>query len=126
MAQGKPYTDKQKKEIIRSLKEYLELGYSRNKACDFIGLPPTTLSEWVVNDEALRMKLQGWEKTMSTIARRNVKKKLDEGDATQSNWWLERKEKKEFSTRSELTGEDGGEIPVLVKFLGDEDNRDTS
>jgi hypothetical protein len=36
--------------------------------------------------------------------------------------------KGEFSTRTEQTGPDGGEVPVLVKFLDkkDENNRDTN
>jgi transposase-like protein len=51
MAQGKPFTPEERKIIIESLRPYLEMGFSRNKACKFIGLDPTTLSKWVQDDE---------------------------------------------------------------------------
>ena len=126
MSQGKPYTKEQKKKILESLEYYLKLAYSRSKACKFIGFDETTLSKWLSNDEALSMKIQCWENSINVKVRENIQKKIESGDVNQSNWWAERKMKKEFSTRQELTGEDGGELPILVKFLNvDENNRDT-
>ena len=72
MAQGKAWTEKERETIIQSLKEYLELGFSRNKACEFIGLPPQTLSNWVQHDESLGMRLTGWENAMNKLALANL------------------------------------------------------
>ena len=110
MAQGKEFTEKQREEIIQSLEEYLKLGYSRNKACELVGFKPTTLSEWVVKDEGLRIKLQGYENYVNVKARANIVKTIEGGDVPQSNWWAERKMKGEFSTRTEQTGADGKDL----------------
>lgn len=116
MAQGKPFTPEERAEIIQSLQPYLEAGLSRNKACEYIGLTPQTLSNWVQEEESLLIKLTGWENASNILAIRNVmdaiakEAELDDTKKETSKWWLERRMKKEFSTRVEQTGEDGSPI----------------
>lgn len=127
MAQGKAFTPEQKEMIIQSLQDYLELGFSRNKACSFVGLPPQTLSNWVKEDEALGIKLQGWENAMNKLAMANLRdamlKEAETEDARKetSKWWAERKMKDEgFSTRTEQTGADGKDLPSPIIQLNRE------
>lgn len=124
MAQGKAYTPEQREMIIQSLKEYLEMGFSRNKACEMIGLLPTTLSTWVVNDEALRMKLQGWENTVNRLAVNNIKtaiiaeSKLPDDTKKENSWkWAERRIK-DLALKQEI--EHSGEIKTTNDFTPDE------
>lgn len=128
MAQGRQWTDDERESIIQSLKPFLEAGFSRNRACEAIGLTPSTLSNWVKADDALGMKLQGYENTLNMLALSNIadalQKEAETEDARKetSKWYAERRMKQEFSTRTEATGADGKELPqtVLVKFIGDE------
>ncbi len=76
MAQGKPFTPKQRQTIVESLQPYLQMGFSRNKSCRFIGLDPTTLSKWVQEDEARSMKLVSWENTNTALALSNIHQAL--------------------------------------------------
>jgi transposase-like protein len=94
MSQGKAFTPEERETIIQSLRPYLEMGFSRNKACRFIGLPPQTLSNWVVEDESLGMKLTSWENVNTALALavihqtiQNEKLKADEGDTRAENSW---------------------------------------
>lgn len=118
--QGKPYTKEQKESIIESLRPYLEAGLSRNKACDAIGFDPTTLSVWVKDDSALSMKLKGFENTLNILAMSNIARALQKESEIEdarketSKWYLERRMKDEFSTRTEATGKDGQ--PLVVTF----------
>ena len=121
MAQGKAFTPEQREMIIQSLKDYLEVGFSRNKACSFVGLPPQTLSNWVKEDEALGIKLQGWENAMNKLAMANLRDamlkeaEMDDNRKETSKWWAERKMKDDgFSTRSEHTGADGKDLPTPI------------
>jgi hypothetical protein len=114
MAKGLEWTSEQKDIIIHSLKPYLELGYSRNKACDFIGLAPSTLSNWLKDKEELGMKLLGWENTVNTIVMANLVDAINAEAAQQDDtrkettkWWAERRMKADFSTRQEVTGAEG-------------------
>ena len=121
MAQGKAWTTEQKSMIIQSLQDSLELGFSRNKACEMIGLAPQTLSNWVKEDEALGIKLQNWENAINRIAMSNIRQAIasesDEEDKRKetTKWWAERKMKSDFSTRVEndLTT-NGKELPTPI------------
>lgn len=133
MSQGKAYTKEQKEIIIQSLREYLELGFSRNKACSFIGLAPTTLSNWVNEDEALGMMVEGWENAINKLAMANIvdaiKKEgeLEEPRKETTKWWLERKMKQDFSTKveQELSNPDGNLKAVINIIKPDGDNIQT-
>ena len=120
MSQGKEFTTEQRQEIMQSLKPYLELGFSRNKACDLIGLPPTTLSNWAREDEALGMKLEGWENAMNKTALANIQtamvKETEDGKADTAKWWAERKMKHDFSLKleQEHSNPDGNLKTIII------------
>jgi hypothetical protein len=120
MAQGREWTKEQREQLIQSIKPYLEMGFSRNKACDFVGLAPGTLSNWVSDDESLGILLTSWENVVNTIAMQNIvdaiNKEAESEDARKetTKWWLERRMKKDFSTRTETTGEDGKDLPTPI------------
>lgn len=93
--QGKAFTSEERQTIIESLKPYLEMGFSRNKACKFVGLDPTTLSKWVQKDESLSIKLVSWENVNSALALANIHQALknesilatEKGDVRMENSW---------------------------------------
>lgn len=120
MAQGKEWTAEERETIIQSLRQFLEMGLSRNKACEAIGLTPSTLSNWVAADDALGMKLRGYENTLNYLAISNIASALQAEAETEgprkdmSTWWAERRMKNEFSTRVEDTGPDGKAHPQPI------------
>jgi hypothetical protein len=124
MAQGKAYTPEQREMIITSLQDYLELGFSRNKACDLIGLPPMTLCNWIKNDEALGIKIQGWENAINKVVLANlvdaIKKESEMDDARKetTKWWAERKMKADFSVKTETdVTTNGKDLPSPIISL---------
>jgi hypothetical protein len=130
MSQGKAYTPEQRATIIESIRPFLEMGFSRNKSCAFIGLHPTTLSKWVQEDEALSMKLTAWENANSALALANIRKaienegqKADEGDTRMENSWkliskIEEgyKDKIDFTTNNKELP-----VPILTVITKHED-----
>lgn len=122
MAQGKAFTPEERLSIIESLKPYLEMGYSRNKACTFVGLDPTTLSKWVQENEALSMKLAGWENTLSGLALATVYQAIqnekilaeEKGDVRADNSWkLLSKKEEGYKDKLDVTSNDK-ELPVPI------------
>lgn len=128
MAQGKKFTPEQKETIINSLQPNLELGFSRNKACELIGLNPMTLSSWLSDDESLLMKIQGWENAMNTLVMRNLKEAIilestleEDNRKETTRWWAERKMKHEgFSQKieQELSNPDGNLKTIVINKNG--------
>lgn len=108
MAQGREWTTEERETIIQSLKPYLEMGFSRNKACNLIGLPPQTLSNWIVNDDALGIKIQSWENAVNAMVMQNIvqaikkESELDDDLRKENSWkWAERRMKEDFSLKTE-------------------------
>ena len=127
MAQGKEFTKEQREEILESLRPFLELGFSRSKACKMVGLNESTLSRWIKADEVLGMKVAGWENAVNKLVMANIfdalkaeSKDQDDKKKETSKWWAERKMKGEgFSQKveQELSNPDGSLKPVLVEII---------
>ena len=123
MAKGKEWTTEQKDTIIQSLGEYLEIGFSRAKACKLIGLAESTLSNWVKGDEALGMKLMGYENAINKLVYMNIvdairKEGEMEDDLRKENtWkWADRKMKDDGMTTKVETDitTNGKELPTPI------------
>lgn len=127
MSQGKAYTPEQRETILESLKDYLELGFSRSRACKMVGFDETTLCKWLAKDESLSMKVQGWENAMNKLSLSNIRDammKEAETDDTRkdtSKWWAERKMKDELSTKTEVKEESD----VNITYTWANENNDT-
>jgi hypothetical protein len=134
MSQGKAFTPEQRESIIQSLKTYLEMGFSRNKACNLIGLPPTTLSNWTREDESLSIKLQGWENTLNALAISNIASALQKESEVEDNkketskWWLERKLKDDgFTTKTETdVTSQGQQLGVVILPVKNDSTMETT
>lgn len=111
MAQGKAYN---KEEVIRSLEPYFKLGCNIKKACDYAGVPYTTVHTWVSNDEELRIKITAWQNELNLAARRVYATKIAADDFQAADKWLSKREKDEFSDRTEHTGADGKDLPTPI------------
>lgn len=120
MAQGKAW-DKQQI-LYEVLKPLFQLGMSVCKACKTAGIPVTTVDTWIQNDDELRIKIGSWQKEPDLLARKQWIKSIKEGRPskfgvdyyTPAKEWMERKEKDEFSTRNETTGEGGEPIKFII------------
>lgn len=130
MAQGKAFTPEERKSIIESLKPFLEMGFSRNKSCNFIGLDPTTLSKWVQDDEALSMKLTSWENVNSALALANIRQALqneavlasEKGEVKVDNSWkLISKLEDGYKDKVDVTT-NGRDIPTPILNAVSSDN----
>jgi hypothetical protein len=113
--QGKAYTPRQREEIFQSLKPYFTLGYDVKNACILAQVPYTTITTWLEKDNSLRIQVQSWQNMVNAKARQNVVKAINEGDQAESKWWLERKERNDFSTKSEqdITS-NGRELGIII------------
>ena len=138
MAKGKEWTEEEIKNIIQGMKPYLELGFSRNKACSFIGVAPSTISNFVKQDDSLGILLTSWENVVSAIAISNVKQaivkesELDDDLKKENSWrWLERRVK-DFSPKQELDHTTDGEkitgieVTIVTNETATQSNSDIS
>jgi transcriptional regulator with XRE-family HTH domain len=125
MAQGKAW---EKDAVLKVLEPLFRLGMTRRKACMTAGVHESTLSRWETDDIELSIKIDTWIKEPSRLAMMNWVDKVKEGDYQASKDWLERKEKDEFSTKTENDITSKGEklTDINIRFIdGMESNEGT-
>lgn len=132
MSQGKAW---EKEKVIEALEPYFRLGYSVNKSCEIVGIAQSTVQTWIDKDNELRLKIASWQAEPDHEARRVIVESIKDGKVDDAKWWAERREKQDFSTRTETDITTKGEkitddIPkevldeaneLLKKRLQDED-----
>lgn len=111
MSQGKAWN---KEEVIRTLEPYFKLGCNVKKACAYAGMPYTTVATWVQNDEELSIKITSWQNEMNAKARKVLKEAMDKDDKGVALEWIKRKEKDEFSDRTETDITSKGESVTTI------------
>ena len=105
MAQGKAY-DKQ--QILEGLKKYFLLGYSIQTACEYAGFDPSLVYKWAREDPSLSSKIKAWQGQVNAKARELIvhsilgdEKEGIKPDLKTAQWWAERRERNDFSIRTE-------------------------
>lgn len=101
---------KMTEKVLGLLKNAFLMGCSDREACLVAEIDPDTLYEYQKRNPEYAEQKAMWKDNPTVKARKTVYESLD--DKKTARWYLERKKKKEFSTRSELTGEDGGPIGI--------------
>lgn len=129
--------------VLEKLKPYFQIDLWITRACDaynsrargeymrLLALQKTkrtkpdyiarrTVQTWYETDEAVRLLIDSWRDTTNVMARQTWQKKISTWDYTASKEWLERKEKKEFSPKSEVWFTDPEWKPVTpIVYLPD-------
>lgn len=129
--QGKPYTEEEKANIIESLRPYLEMGFSRRKACKFIGMDDTTIGKWINNDAGLSAKVTGWENVNTALALANIHQAIqnekilteEKGETrVENSWKLISKLEDGYKDKVDVTSNDESVTFILNTELAAKNN----
>ena len=102
-------------EIINKLEQAFSLGCSDVEACLFANIGKSTLYNYQNEHPEFVERKEQLKESLVLKARNVIATALNNDDENTAKWYLERKKKAEFSTRQELTGEDGASLqpPVI-------------
>lgn len=126
-----PSPSKLTPENIKEMERRFRDGATILEAIDGI-MAESTYHEHRKNKPEFAGQMDMAKEYITEIARGVVSKRIKRGDAEISKWWLERKNKNEFSTKTEndITSNGSTLTPILVQFIGDNDapanNTDTN
>ena len=102
-------------EVIRKLEEVFAIGGTDQEACFYAGICHQTLYDYQNKYPQFVERKEALKERPILKARQTIVKALD--DPEQAKWYLERKKKKEFAQRNELTGKGGQQI-VIQQITG--------
>ena len=86
----------------------------------------STYYDYLKDNEQFSERMALAREYTTEIARGVVARRIHKGDADSAKWWLERKNKREFSTRQEITGAEGKDLPTPILALPTDVRTDTS
>lgn len=87
--------------VLDKLELLFSLGATDEIACNIANIDPSTLYKYQQEHPEFVERKKSLKDMVTWQAKANIAGKITNGDIQQSNWWLERKAKDEFSTRSE-------------------------
>lgn len=124
MAGGRP--TKMTEATLLKLEHGFACGMTDVEASLYADIAPSTLYLYCSENEEFSERKEELKKKPSMTAKLNMVTSIQCGDLDNSKWWLERKNKDEFSTKqsNEITGADGGSIQTenrIVIDFGDGD-----
>lgn len=103
-------------EIISKLEEVFAIGGSDNEACFYAGIGKSTLYNYQQEHPEFLERKEALKERPILKARQTIVKGLEEAD--NAKWFLERKVKKEFASRSEITGANGEPLQISIEDKG--------
>lgn len=106
-------------EILGKLREAFLIGCTDEEACFYANINKDTMYEF----QKINLWFSDWKEALKDNPTIQARKTLFAGlgKSDDAKWFLERKKKKEFSARNELTGEDG--LPLVVTTISYADSK---
>jgi len=121
---GRP--SKMTDEVIRKIEEVAALDGSVEEMAYYAGVHPDTIYAWLKENKVFSDRIKALRERPILKARQTIVKSLE--NAVTAQWYLERKKKREFAQRQEITGADGEKLfdeettkkskSVVRQFLG--------
>lgn len=110
---------------VKTIEEALALDCSIEEVCLMANISKQTYYNWINSFPELKERFDVLRASPFLKARKTINDSLT--NPQYAFEYMKRKKKNEFSERQELTGGDGKELqPVLVKFINNENDRDSS
>lgn len=107
------------KETIQKLEYGFLKGLTDEQCCCYADISTSTLYNYC-NDNPEFMERKEQLKNNPTIkAKLNIVEAIEQGDRDISKWYLERKEKNEFSTKQEIAADIDTDIKINIELSDD-------
>lgn len=108
---GRP--TKKTKEIVQKLVDAFKRDYTVEEACSYAGIGKVAFYDWLKKDEKFANEIEAAKYYLLQAAKNTIAAKIaNEKDDELSKWFLERRAKKLYSLRQEITGEDGEALKI--------------
>ena len=105
-------------DVVGKLEQAFSLGCSDTEACLYADISRDTLYEYIKKHPEFADRKALLKDKLLLKARTVVAEALNNKDKDTAKWYLERKSKSEFGTRTEITGADGSSLtPPVINIM---------
>lgn len=105
-------------DVVSKLEQAWSMGCSDLEACLFADISKQTLYDYQAKYPEFVDRKERLKESLVLKARSVIANSLNNKDENTAKWYLERKKKNEFGTRTEITGADGEPLsPPIINIL---------
>ena len=109
--------------ITSSVVSKMEYGFMKGlnvtECCHYADISRNCFYEYLDKNPEFKDRIEELKSNPSTRAKLNVVEAIENGDTDLSKWWLERKNKEEFSTKQEVTADVNDKVNITVRLVDD-------
>ena len=109
--------------ILEKLEEAFKLGCTNREACFYADVAESTFYDFLNEYPEYSDKINMWKDYQKIKARYVVHKALEKGDKDMAKWYLERKAKDEFNTKTEVDTTINNKV-IIIDDLPDEEDEE--
>ncbi len=91
-------------EVLQKLEYGFMKGLTDEQCCNYADIAPSTLYNYCKENPEFSERKEQLKNNPSVQAKLNIVEAIENGNIDIAKWWLERKEREEFSTKQELGG----------------------
>lgn len=118
--------NKMTEKVVEMLQRAFMDGSTVDEAVAVAKIDKQTYYNWRESFPEFSTKMDDARNYVDEVARMVVAKDITKNKNTETaKWWLERRKKSEFSTRSEHTGADGKDLVIKIQDYGTDSNTPT-
>ena len=104
-------------EIVGKLEYGFMKGLNVTECCHYADISRTAFYDYLEKNPEFTDRIEELKSSPSTKAKLNVVEAIENGDTDLSKWWLERKNKDEFSTKQEVSADVKGDIEISIELV---------
>ena len=115
MAVGRPtiMTDA----IVSKLEYGFMKGLNVTECCHYADISRNCFYEYLDKNPEFKDRIEELKSNPSTKAKLNVVEAIENGDTDLSKWWLERRNKDEFSVKQEVSADVKNDVTITVELV---------
>ena len=106
-------------EMVNKLEEGFLKGLSDAECCLFAGISKQTLYDYCAKHPEFTDRKEDLKKQPAIQAKMNILEALNDGDKDISKWYLERKNKDEFSLKQEIAADVNERVNISIELSDD-------
>ena len=107
------------KEVVAKLEYGFMRGLNVTECCHYADIGRNCFYEYLQKHPEFKDRMEELQSNPSTQAKLNVVEAIENGDTELSKWWLERRNKTEFSTKQEVEAETKSNVTIKVRLVDD-------
>lgn len=104
-------------EVVSKLEYGFMKGLNITECCHYANISRPTFYEYLEKNPEFSNRIEELRSNPATRAKLNVVEAIENGDTDLSKWWLERRNKDEFSTKQEIAADVQNDVTISIELV---------